>query len=299
MRPIPRTAIQFSYDRTHPPVLTVEPGEEIRFETYDPRAGALFDLGPGPLIDLPRPDPHRVNPVTGPVWVQGAELGDVLVAEILQIDLLSPAWVGVKPGVGPVPVGRSLARFLPVEGDRVLYNEAIQFQIRPMIGCIGTAPGGDGVPTAYPGEHGGNMDHATVTTGSRVYLPVWCEGALFALGDVHAAMGDGELSSIAAEIRAEVTVRLSLVKGGYPLRRPVIETAQTIATTANAPDFETARRLAAEEMVSLLAARLGLSPEESMMLLSAAGDLRIGQACGGMDLTLRLEVPRFPGLTIA
>jgi amidase len=209
--------------------------------------------------------------------------------------------VGVKTNAGPLALGaieHSLARLVTLDGPWIQFTENIRLPVRPMIGCIGTAPEGEGVATAFPGNHGGNMDHATVTTGSRVYLPVRVEGGLFALGDVHAAMGDGELSSLAVEIRAEVTVTLRLLKGGLPVRRPVIETAQTVATTANAPDFETARRIASEEMVALLRARLGVSTADALMIISAVGDLRIGQACGGMDLTLRLEVPKIPGLAL-
>lgn len=299
MRRIPQHQIVYSYDRSLAPVLTIEPGETLLFETLDPRAGALFDQGPGPTIHLPPPPSIGVNPVTGPVYVTGAEPGDVLVAEIGAIRFRTPGFVGARPGVGALPAERikqSIARFTPVDGEWLSFGDSIRLPVRPMIGCIGTAPAGTGVATANPGDHGGNMDHRTISTGSRVYLPVHVPGAIFALGDVHASMGDGELSCFGVEIRAEVTATLQLLKG-RPLRRPLIETPDTIATTASGPDFAAVRETVTIDMVDLLEERLGLSTEDAYMLVSAAGDLRIGQACGGMDLTLRLEMPKLPGLS--
>lgn len=300
MQRIPRSQIVYGYDRSLAPVLTVEPGASLVFETQDPRAGALFELGPGPVIDLPPPPAAGVNPVTGPVQVAGAEPGDVLVAEVGAIRLLSPGYVAVKPGFGPLPAGwleRGQARFMPVDGEWVQFAGDIRVPVRPMIGCIGTAPAGAGVSTQLPGDHGGNMDHRTITTGTRVYLPVQVPGALFALGDVHAIMGDGELSCFGVEIQAEVAVTLRLLKG-RTLRRPVLETADTIATVGHGADFAVAREMATVDMVHFLQERLGLDKAAALMLVSAAGDLRIGQACGGMELTLRLEMPKLPGLAL-
>ncbi len=130
---------------------------------------------------------------------------------------------------------------------------------------------------------------------ARVYLPVSVPGGLLWIGDVHASQGDGELSGTAMEIGADVTVRVDLLPGRM-LEAPWIETADRLMSTAASLDFSTARREAIEQIMPALEDQLGLEPAEALALISAVGDLRIGQAFGGMELTLRLEMPRSLGL---
>jgi amidase len=164
-----------------------------------------------------------------------------------------------------------------------------------MIGCIGVAPAGEAIPCGTPGRHGGNLDHRVVAPGARVYLPVSVPGGLLWIGDVHAAQGDGELSGTAVEIAADVTVRVDL-RRGLRLDWPWIETADRLMVTSASLDFATARRDVVESMLRALEHQLGLEPAEALALISAVGDLRVGQAFGGMELTLRLELPRSLGL---
>ena len=167
-----------------------------------------------------------------------------------------------------------------------------------MIGCIGTAPNGDPPASVLPGRYGGNMDHKVIGVGTTVYLPVFVPGGLLYVGDVHACQGDGELSGVGLEIGAEVTATVGVVESAG-LRWPWAATAEKIMVMTTAMEFADARRSAVAEMITALENQIGLEPAEALALISVAGDLRVGQASGGMPLTLRLEVPVSLGLAPA
>jgi amidase len=198
----------------------------------------------------------------------------------------------LAPGRVPVPLGRSCA----VGDGRVAYSDAIELPLRPMVGCLGTAPAGEAPYAGDPGRHGGNLDHTIVAAGSRVYLPVALDGGYLFVGDVHATQGDGELSGVGLEIAAEVTLRVDTAP--VELAWPWVETPDRIAVLVSASEFADARREAVDAMLALVERRLGLAPADGLALISVAGDLRVGQAFGHMDLTLRLELPRLPGLDL-
>ncbi|RKU36270.1 acetamidase, partial [Candidatus Poribacteria bacterium] len=232
MHIITRDRIVYSFSREHRPVQEADPGDKICFETYDARTGTI--LSETDLLD--QPHPIGLNPATGPLFVCGAEPGDILCVEIQDIQLASQGFIGIKAGTGNLGhlAENYVTKIIRIEGNTAHFDDRIRFPIRPMVGVIGTAPAGEAVPTLYPGPHGGNMDHQDATVGSRVYLPVFVEGALFGLGDVHAAMGDGEISMLGVEICAEVTVGVELIKG-ESIARPWIETADVWITTGDAP----------------------------------------------------------------
>jgi acetamidase/formamidase len=142
------------------------------------------------------------------------------------------------------------------------------------------------------------MDHRTIGPGTTVHLPVFNAGGLLYVGDVHACQGDGELSGVALEIGAEVTATVSVRKGAG-LRWPWAQTDDRIMVMTSAVEFSDARREAVAEMLAALEDQLGLEPAEGLALISVAGDLRVGQAFGGMELTLRLEMPASLGLVPA
>ena len=301
MHRITRNVVGYSYEVTDTPLLTAEPGETVTFETWDARAGALLDRDPGAPFELPLPTPGRGNPLTGPVAVSGAETGDALVVHIDRIDCVSPGWCGGHAHTGPLPIGRipqPLGRVCVHDGEHVHFSDEIRLPLRPMIGCIGTAVPHDPPNAGLPGRHGGNLDHPVVATGTTVFLPVFAEGGLLYIGDVHAAQGDGELSGVGLEIPAEVTVTVDIEKA-RGLRWPWALTDDRVIVMTSAMDFAEARRDAVEEMVRVLESQTGLAPADAMALISVAGDLRIGQAFGGMEMTLRLEMPRSIGIVPA
>jgi amidase len=185
-----------------------------------------------------------------------------------------------------------VANLTPIRDGVVHFNERITFPARPMVGVIGVAPAGEPVHTFYPGPHGGNLDINELGIGATIYLPVAAPGALLAIGDVHASMGDGELNGGGLDIDAEVTVETAL-HSNLGWTRPVIETVDAWSVCANGPDLAAAIRQATSAMVTLLARRLEMSREEAFILVGAAGDARIGQAAGlDLDVTAYLRISK-------
>jgi amidase len=162
-----------------------------------------------------------------------------------------------------------------------------------MVGVIGTAPADGVIYTSAPGPQGSNIDVNAVTVGARAHLPVHVPGALLAIGDVHASMGDGEVSGTGVEIAGEVTVRVDLVPSAAPAR-PWIETDDAWITTGSGPMLEDAVEMAVEEMTRLLMERFTLSRTEAFLLVSARGDVRIGQCARirGLDATAYAVFPK-------
>ena len=285
-----RDRIAYRFDKSLEPVLEIDPGDRVTFETFDARTGTI--RSDEDLLD--RPHPAGANPTTGPVRVRGAEPGDGLCVEIETVELADAGFLAVKKGEGLLAerAGRYATRIVPV-ADGVARFGDLRFPVRPMVGVVGTAPAGEPVSTSFAGPHGGNMDNKHVGAGARVHLPVAVPGALLGLGDVHAAMGDGEITFIGLEICAEVTVRVELVKGAET-KRPLIETAEHWITTGEGDSLAAAARLAAGEMVDLLQERLGLGFEDAYMLASAAVDVQICQCCepGAFPVTTRAVVSK-------
>jgi amidase len=293
-----RDRVGYLYDPGAAPVATVAPGTVVVFETHDARHGSMFVNPPGQLVDLPRPVPGRGNPVTGPLAVEGVSPGDALVVDILDIKTISPGWCGGHAHVHPLAPGRiprARGRVCTVADGRVVFSDHIQLIEQAMVGCIATAPDGEPMSCGLPGRNGGNLDHKVIAAGARVYLPVAHPGGLLWIGDVHASQGDGELSGTALEIGAEVTVRVDVLPR-LSLRWPWVETTERLMSIATGLEFADVRREVVESMMGALEHQLGLEPAEALALISAVGDLRIGQAFGGMEMTLRLEMPASLGL---
>lgn len=272
-----------------PPVARVRPGETVVFETYDASTGrirAASDL----QAYLRVRDPRRVNPAAGPVWIEGARPGDDLVVTIEAIRLTDQGYLRAMPGGGVLASGIEgpVAVIVPVEQGRMLrLPGGLRLPARPMVGVIGTAPASGEVLTAVPGPQGANLDCNLVRPGARVHLPVHVAGALLALGDVHASMGDAEVSGTGIEINADVTARVEVLSGAaHP--RPWIAVEGVLAATGSAPTLAAAISVATEGLVTLLVERLGVTRTEAFLLVSACGDVHIGQACdpGGLDATV-------------
>jgi amidase len=291
--------VHAAYDGAIPPRLMVSSGDSVVVRTLDARRGAFSEIEPGTSFELPPPSAGSSNPLTGPIAVAGARGGDALAVDVLAIEPLGPAWVGAHAHVNPLEPGRvdrSFGRIASVADGDVLYSDGVAFPARPMVGCLGTAPD-EPVGAGGAGPNGGNLDHTIVRPGARVLLPVSIDDARLFVGDVHAAQGDGELSGVALETAADVTLRLSVVPD-LALSWPWVETRARIAVLTCAWDFADARRHAVSAAMALLEARLAMTAGDALAFISAAGDLRIGQAYGGAEMTLRLELPRCPGLEL-
>lgn len=284
---LPNSQVVYSFSPSHPPALRVRSGDVVELETLDCFAGQLQEEG----ASLQSLDPGRQNPATGPVYVEGAEPGAILKASILEIRLDRAGIVAC--GAGDGPLGKSLQgqhmRRLDVADGRVCWGGGLTLAVAPMVGVIGVAPGEGAVPCNTPGPHGGNLDNAMLTAGTALYLPVSAPGALFALGDVHAAMGDGEVGGCGLETGAVVKVRLEALAGGW-LRQPLLADGSCLSTMASAPTLDEAAELAAQEMLGLLL-RTGRTAPEAAMLMSLAGHAGICQMVNPLK-TARFTLPR-------
>ena len=239
---IPRDHLTYQFSPDLTPVATIDPGDLVVFETYDTSSGRLTSRDDLEAFLRVR-DPKKVNPAAGPVFVQGAEPGDELIVEIVDITLARQGWVRIVRGAGVLQseIDQDGISFVQVEGDELVFDMGLRMPARPMVGVIGTAPATGVIYTAEPGPQGSNIDVNVITVGARVHLPVHVPGALLAIGDVHATMGDGEATGTGVEIPAEVTARVELSKGTAP-GRVWIETADAWVTTGHASHPGSVRR---------------------------------------------------------
>ena len=233
-----------------------------------------------------------INPATGPVYVEGAMPGDVLKVKIEDIRVASWGTMAAIPDNGVLGdcVSRGTVKRIPVRDGVAWFNQDIGIPCAPMIGVIGVAPEKGEIPCGEPGSHGGNMDNTKIKAGATLYLPVFHEGALLAMGDVHACMGDGEIMVTGLEIPAEVTVTLEVLKG-ISIDNPMLEDGEACYTIASHENVETAVYTAVKAMTDILMRELGMSLEDAGMLLSAMGNL---QFCQVVDpkRTVRMEMKK-------
>ncbi len=289
MKRLSKATATYTFDATHPPAMRVQAGETIVFETLD----ALDDQIHSDDDLASKVDLNHVNAATGPVYVEGAEPGDTLVADILDIRPWDWGAALIIPGFGFLQdtIPGPYTKVFRLEQDGTLpFGDRIRLPLKPMIGTIGVAPL-EHVTTLSSGAHGGNLDTTDIKAGCKVYLPVLVPGALFGVGDVHATMGDGEVCGTGVECGAEVTIRLDL-RRDLPLARPRLESPTELMTIASAEGgLEEAIRVALQDMVSWLKRDKGLSSEEAYVLVSIAGDVRIGQIVDPA-VTVRVAVPK-------
>ena len=236
-------------------------------------------------------DWDHINPATGPVYVEGAEKGDVLKVEILDIKLDDMGTMCCLPenGVLGADITENQVKKVPIKDRKAIFNQ-FELPLNPMIGVIGVAPENESVPCGTPGRHGGNMDNTKIAKGATLYLPVFHDGAYFGCGDVHACMGDGEIMVSGIEIGAVVSVRLTVLKG-VSIDNPRLEDAENIYTIASHEDLEKAIYTATKDMCGILQKNLGYTLNEAGMLMSAAGNLQFCQVVDP-ERTVRMAIPK-------
>lgn len=291
---ISRDDVVYGFNHETPPVARAQSGDTIVFETYDTSTGRIHKADDVRAFVAAR-DPKKVNPAAGPVYVEGAEPGDALAVEILDIKLVGVGFVRALKNAGVLQDGiRDLGvAMVRVDGDQLVFAEKLRFAARPMVGVIGTAPASGTVYTADPGPNGSNVDLNAMTIGATAYLPVNVPGALLAIGDIHAAMGDGEVCGTGVEINGKATVRVTLLKKQAP-RRIWLETKDDWVTTGQGATLDDAVKESVEEMTRLLMEQFELDRTEAFLLVSARGDVRIGQAARipNCDATTYVRFPK-------
>ncbi len=290
MMRITRDKITYKFSPDEKPVAAVQPGEIVEFHTHDCFTGQL--QSEEDLISVV--DFDRINPATGPVAVDGAKPGDLLVVEIQDIELGTEGFMVTIPGGGAFGKRFSTptTKLVRVKEGKFHFNRSLSFPIRPMVGVIGVAPVEGSVSCGEIGDHGGNMDCTAITAGARLYFLVRHDGALFGLGDVHAGMGDGEAVICGVEIPAVVRVKFGLVSSPEqaPLR-PVVELGDRFITIGHGPSLDAAAQQALDDMLELVMQRTNLQVAEAAMLISAVGDLKVCQIVDPQK-TARVEMPR-------
>jgi len=288
-----RDQVIWSFGPDLEPVLEVAPGDTVVFETNDCFTGQIRsedDLVTE--IDL-----ERINGATGPVAVKGTEPGDSLIAEILEVKPIDWGVATLIPGFGQLidEVRSPLTRLFRVEDGMVRMNDRVSFPARPMVGVVGVATDGDRLSNGLAGRHGGNLDDHLHGAGARIFFPVRQPGGMFAVGDMHASMGDGEICFTGVEIAGEVTVRFDLLKGKQATW-PVTELRDRWLPHATADDYGDALKLVSEEAARLLVDEHGFSIEDAFIFLSVACDAGVAQACkpapGGFGTIARFSIPK-------
>jgi acetamidase/formamidase len=265
------------------PVARISPGETVEVETWDAR-GNIVRHGQTLSDAVQKGIQRYTNPITGPIFVEGAEPGDALKIEIIDISVSDVGWTAVIPGFGGLEgwlqLSPPVTKFSKINAGKIIYalndGRTIEIRAKPFIGTIGVSPEFEVVSTVVPGKHGGNMDVPDICVGSTLYLPVSVDGALLGLGDVHAVQGDGEICGTAMEVSSKVTLKVELEKN-KKLSWPRIESKDEIMTICSAKPLEDAVRLAFLELIKWLETDYGFERYDAYLFLSLAATARIAQ----------------------
>lgn len=282
----------WSFAAEREPVVVVEPGTVIEIETWDCFTGQVLSESD----TLEKLDLNRVNSATGPIGVRGAEPGDTLSVTLLDIRPSNQGAAMCIPGWGQLVdrVHAPTTRIFKVADGVVTMNDKVSFPARPMFGVIGVSPESGDITTFLADRHGGNMDDHVNGIGATIHLPVFQSGAQLAIGDMHASMGDGEISGTGVEIGGTGLIKVDVIKGkagGWP----ITETADAFYTHGTSSDsIDDALKSACEEASRLLVDEWGFSMEDAFMFLSVAGDLGIAQYCHPSpgSVIARMRVPK-------
>ena len=271
-------------------------GEIIRFETYDCFHNQL-------LNGWKEIDRARENPATGPVFIKDVHPGDMLRVDILQIELGPLGVIESLPGGGclgqEIPVPR--AKTVEVKGETAYYKENLLLKIAPMVGVIGVAPKEEKISTMIPGLHGGNMDCTAIGVGSTLYLPVQVEGALLALGDLHARMGCGEVGMSGLEIEGAVTVKVSAQRQ-WNRHYPIVIREGRLIVIASGTTLDEACGSATRYLYNFLTEVAGIADADAVALMTIAGDCEVCQVVNPlktMSMSFPLELLEAAGWSYA
>lgn len=295
----------FGWDNSFAPQLTVAPGESVEFETVDASGG---QLGPESTVaDVAGLDFGKINPVTGPVVIDGAAPGDAVKVTLLDFTPSGWGWTASIPGFGLLAdrftePALNIWKYDSASLAPALYGPGGKVPLKPFCGTIGLAPAEAGLHSIVPPRRvGGNMDIRDLAAGTELYLPVEVAGALFSVGDTHAAQGDGEVCGTAIESPMRIAAKFELIRDANlpfprfttpgPVSRHFDEKGYEV-TTGIGPDLFEGARAAVSGMIDLLSARHGLTAVEAYMLCSVAADLRISEIVDQPNWVVSLYFPR-------
>lgn len=291
------------WDNSLKPIAEVDSGQVVSFEVVDSSGGQFSKQST--LKDIESLDFNKVNPTAGPIYIKGAQPGDTLEVEFLDFKQLNWGWTAIIPGFGLLAddfKDPAMKIFDLKNRDKTEFLHGIDLFINPFPGTVGVAlpdPGHFGV--IPPRKNGGNMDVRHLTSGTKLYLPIWVEGALFSIGDTHAAQGDGEVCGTAIEAGMEATVRFTLHKG-KTIQEPQYEIpAQSsfeleregyYVTTGHGESLHDASMSAIRYMIEHLVKEFKMTEEEAYMLCSITVDLRISEIVNAPNKLVSAFLPK-------
>lgn len=294
--------MHIGWDKDIPPIAEVDSGQTITFEISEASGGQFTKHST--KEDVLSLDFSKVNPVAGPIYIKDAEPGDTLEVEMINFQQLDWGWTAIIPGFGLLADDFKephIKTFDLRKPNTTEFLHGIDLFIKPFPGTIGVAlPEEGNFGVVPPRQNGGNIDIRHLTRGTKLYLPVWVEGALFSIGDTHAAQGDGEVCGTAIEASMEATVRFKLHKGKtiaeprYEIPGPPTPEADSrgyYVTTGFGPDLTEASRKAINYMIEYLIDTYGLKAEEAYMLCSLAVDLRISEIVNAPNMLVSAFLP--------
>ncbi len=295
----------YGWDNSLAPAVRIVPGESLEFDVADAAGGQLGAAST--VLDVGRLDFAKINPVNGPVFVDGAAPGDVLKVTLLEFAPSGWGWTANIPGFGLLAdefkePALHLWQYDAKTLAPALFGRWGKVPLKPFAGTIGLAPAEPGPHSIVPPRRvGGNMDVRDLAAGTELYLPVEVAGALFSVGDTHAAQGDGEVCGTAIESPMSVALKFDLLKQ-TALSYPRFTTPGPVArhldargyevTTGIGPDLMQAARAAVRAMVDLMSRRLGMPAVDAYLLCSVCGDLRISEIVDRPNWTVSFYFPR-------
>jgi len=298
---VPKPDFIISADQTHdkfsriiPPVIRVPIGSIIEAYTQEATGGQLNVNST--LEDVKNLDFDKIHTLTGPIYIEGAEVGDVLAVELLEIEVGDWGWTIMDPIRGFLKLENTDPLFKTFELDKkenmIHFAEGIDIPIEPFAGVMGVAPNTDSLlNTIPPRANGGNMDDPNLVEGTTVYFPVFVEGALFSIGDPHAAQGLGEVCGTAVEAPMRFVFSVNIIKN-WNIEEPQYETDEYYATTGFGITTDEAARKATKYMADYIGATYGLTWKESYMLCSLSGDLKIAEVVDAPNMLVTMHLPK-------
>ena len=283
------------WSSTIPPQLTVPSGAVVEVFTKEASDGQITESTTAE--DLANVDFDLIHALTGPIYVEGASPGDILAVTLHEIEVQGWGWAGIFPGFGFLAdeITGPWIRGFPMEpgATEVAFNDDITIPLAPFAGVMGVAPDTDSMlVTIPPRTNGGNMDNRHMIAGTTVYFPVQVEGALFSIGDAHAAQGDGEVSGSAIETPVRVVFEVEVMENTRGMVEPQYESDDYYAVTGFATTIDEAARKATRYMIDYLVAEHGLTREEAYVLCSIAGDMKISETVDVPHMLVSMHMPK-------
>ncbi len=289
MKIIPNRNYFYRYSPGRKAAAVVRQSESVCFETLDALTNVIRK--PGDTFENTSFEKDKVNPATGPVFIEGAMPGDTLEIAIRKIELDDQAVITTQAGYGVIGDWFDVTSFnvTPIENGMIRFDDRLSIPVDTMVGVMAVTPPEENVETGYLGAWGGNLDNTMMREGATLYLPVFLEGALFACGDVHAVMGDGEINCSAIEAAGKVTLSFT-VRKDLKISNPILRTAAWFTTICSEPTLDQASDASVREMALILKSRLDLPFDRISMLMSAIGNAEICQTVSPLK-TARFCMP--------